>query len=44
MMSFLRISKNSCCDPSEEHEAKEIGSNIHEKYLKLVEELERHCP
>ena len=28
----------------EEHEAKEIGTGVHEKYLKLVEELERHCP
>jgi len=27
----------------EEHEAKEIGTGVHEKYLKLVEELERHC-
>ncbi|HXV83403.1 MAG TPA: hemerythrin domain-containing protein [Candidatus Binatia bacterium] len=26
----------------EEHEAKEMGSGIHEKYLKLVEELETH--
>ena len=28
----------------EEHEAKEIGTGVHEKYLKLVEELERGCP
>ena len=28
----------------EEHEAKEIGTGVHEKYLKLVEELERNCP
>ena len=28
----------------EEHEAKEMGTGVHEKYLKLVEELERHCP
>ena len=28
----------------EEHEAKEIGTGVHEKYLKLVEELERDCP
>jgi hemerythrin-like domain-containing protein len=28
----------------EQHEAKEMGTGIHEKYLKLVEELERHCP
>ena len=26
----------------EEHEAKEIGEGVHEKYLKLVEELEEH--
>jgi hemerythrin-like domain-containing protein len=26
----------------EEHEAKEIGEEVHEKYLKLVEELEKH--
>jgi hemerythrin-like domain-containing protein len=26
----------------EEHEAKEIGEGVHEKYLKLVEELEKH--
>jgi hemerythrin-like domain-containing protein len=26
----------------EEHEAKEIGDGVHEKYLKLVEELEKH--
>ena len=26
----------------EEHEAKEIGAGVHEKYLKLVEELEEH--
>ena len=28
----------------EQHEAKEMGTGVHEKYLKLVEELERHCP
>jgi hemerythrin-like domain-containing protein len=28
----------------EEHEAKEIGTGVHEKYLKLVEELERDSP
>jgi hemerythrin-like domain-containing protein len=28
----------------EEHEAKEMGTGVHEKYLKLVEELERNCP
>jgi hemerythrin-like domain-containing protein len=26
----------------EEHEAKEIGEGVHEKYLTLVEELEGH--
>ena len=26
----------------EEHEAKEIGEGVHEKYLKLIEELEEH--
>jgi hemerythrin-like domain-containing protein len=26
----------------EEHEAKEIGEGVHEKYLRLVEELEEH--
>jgi hemerythrin-like domain-containing protein len=26
----------------EEYEAKEIGEGVHEKYLKLVEELEKH--
>lgn len=26
----------------EEHEAKEIGAGIHEKYLKIAQELERH--
>jgi hemerythrin-like domain-containing protein len=26
----------------EEHEAKDIGEEVHEKYLKLVEELEKH--
>ena len=26
----------------EEHEAKEMGTGVHEKYLKLVEELEEH--
>ena len=26
----------------EEHEAREIGEGVHEKYLKLVEELEAH--
>jgi hemerythrin-like domain-containing protein len=28
----------------EQHETKEMGTGVHEKYLKLVEELERHCP
>jgi hemerythrin-like domain-containing protein len=28
----------------EQHEAKEMGTGVHEKYLKLVEELETHCP
>ena len=28
----------------EQHEAKKMGTGVHEKYLKLVEELERHCP
>lgn len=27
-----------------EHEAKEVGHGVHEKYLKLVEELERSLP
>lgn len=27
----------------EQHEAEEMGTGVHEKYLKLVEELERHC-
>ena len=27
----------------EQHEAKEMETGVHEKYLKLVEELERHC-
>jgi hemerythrin-like domain-containing protein len=36
--------QNALLRSFEEHEAKEIGEGVHEKYLKLVEELERHCP